>query len=187
MLFLLIWVVNVLSPVRGLLSPNRSLLSPGRGLGNQNQSVRRMRKIDLIVIHCTATREDERLSEELLDEYHRILGYDGCGYHYYIRRDGNVVSMRPVERIGAHARGHNAHSIGIAYEGGLNSAGEPADTRTIWQRNSLHLLVDSLLREYPGSSVVGHRDLSPDLDGDGEISPAEWVKSCPCFDVRTAL
>ncbi|WP_239063867.1 N-acetylmuramoyl-L-alanine amidase, partial [Bacteroides sp. 51] len=53
-----------------------------------------MRRIDLIVIHCTATRENERLSEESLDEYHRALGYGGCGYHYYIRRDGNIVEMR---------------------------------------------------------------------------------------------
>lgn len=146
-----------------------------------------MRRIDLIVIHCTATRDDERLSEELLDEYHRILGYDGCGYHYYIRRDGNIISMRPLSKVGAHALGYNSHSIGIAYEGGLDNEGKPKDTRTMYQRNSLQLLVDSLLRSFPGAKVVGHRDLSPDLNGDGEISPAEWIKFCPCFDVKTDL
>ncbi|NDV81835.1 N-acetylmuramoyl-L-alanine amidase, partial [Bacteroides sp. 51] len=65
--------------------------------------------------------------------------------------------------------------------------GNPWDTRTLKQRNSLQVLVDSLLRDFPDAKVAGHRDLSPDLDGDGEISPAEWIKSCPCFDVKTEL
>jgi N-acetyl-anhydromuramyl-L-alanine amidase AmpD len=146
-----------------------------------------MRKIDLIVIHCTATREDRRLSEEELDRYHRSLGYDGCGYHFYIRRDGLIVSMRMLKKAGAHARGNNSHSIGIAYEGGLNTRGFPSDTRTPDQRISLQLLVSSLKEDFPGARVVGHRDLSPDLDGNGEISLSEWLKACPCFDVKTAL
>ncbi|WP_239063863.1 N-acetylmuramoyl-L-alanine amidase, partial [Bacteroides sp. 51] len=93
----------------------------------------------------------------------------------------------PIAKVGAHARGYNSRSIGIAYEGGLDSLGNPWDTRTLKQRNSLQVLVDSLLRDFPDAKVAGHRDLSPDLDGDGEISPAEWIKSCPCFDVKTEL
>jgi N-acetylmuramoyl-L-alanine amidase len=147
----------------------------------------KMRRIDLIVIHCTATRQDRGLSEEELEWYHRSLGYSECGYHFYVRRDGLIVSMRALEKAGAHARGYNSHSIGIAYEGGLNSSGLPCDTRTPDQRNSLQSLVSSLLRDFPGARVVGHRDLSPDLDGDGEISSSEWTKICPCFDVKTAL
>jgi N-acetyl-anhydromuramyl-L-alanine amidase AmpD len=146
-----------------------------------------MRKIDLIVIHCTATREDRRLSEEELERIHRSLGFKTCGYHYYVRRDGNIVSMLALEKVGAHARGHNSHSIGIAYEGGLDVQGRPCDTRTPRQRNSLQTLVASLEGRFPGVRVVGHRDLSPDLNGDGKISPEEWFKSCPCFDVETAL
>lgn len=146
-----------------------------------------MRRIDLIVIHCTGTRENQRFTEEMLEQCHRDRGFDGCGYHYYIRRDGNVIGMRPIAKVGAHAHGYNIHSIGIAYEGGLDCAGRPKDTRTIYQRNSLQSLVSSLRLDFPAARVVGHRDLSPDLDGDGEISPHEWVKSCPCFDVRTAL
>ena len=41
----------------------------------------------------------------------------------------------------------------------------------------------ALLVDYPGCKVCGHRDLSPDLNGNGEIEPEEWVKQCPCFDV----
>lgn len=146
-----------------------------------------MRNIDLIVIHCTATRANQRLTEMMLDHYHRSLGYRCCGYHYYIRREGNVIKMRPPEMAGAHARGYNARSIGIAYEGGLDQRGNPADTRTAEQCASLRRLVGELLNLFPSARVAGHRDLSPDLNGDGRISPGEWTKQCPCFDVGTEL
>lgn len=90
-----------------------------------------------------------------------------------------------MERIGAHAKGFNAHSIGICYEGGLDCNGHPKDTRTEWQKHSMRVLVKVLLKDYPGSKVCGHRDLSPDLNGNGEIEPEEWIKACPCFEVKT--
>ena len=147
-----------------------------------------MRRIDLIVVHCTATRADSPLSPGALDRLHRNRGFNGCGYHFYVRRDGAIVSMRPIERVGAHARGYNATSIGVCYEGGLDDAGRPADTRTARQKDSLRALRRVLLRDFPAvRRVCGHRDLSPDADGDGLVEPAEWVKMCPCFDVSRML
>ena len=142
-----------------------------------------MREINLIVIHCSATCEDRPFTEQALEETHRRRGFDGIGYHFYIRRDGQILTTRPVERVGAHARGYNAHSIGICYEGGLDVHGLPKDTRTEWQRHSLRVLVRALRMDYPGAKVTGHRDLSPDLNGNGEVEPMEWTKQCPCFDV----
>ena len=113
-----------------------------------------MRTINLIVVHCSATQGNRMLSPEALDLMHRRRGFNGTGYHYYIRKDGTVHLTRPVERIGAHVKGFNANSIGICYEGGL-------DCR-----------------------VCGHRDLSPDKNGNGEIEPEEWMKACPCFDAE---
>ena len=75
-----------------------------------------MRKIDMIVIHCTATRADRPLSPAELTKMHRKRGFKCCGYHYFVRTDGEICTMRPVERAGAHARGYNEHSIGIAYD-----------------------------------------------------------------------
>ena len=79
--------------------------------------------------------------------------------------------MRPVEKAGAHVRGYNANSIGVCYEGGLDAQGRPADTRTPEQRHSLRVLIRVLLKDYPGCRVVGHRDLSPDRNGNGVVEP----------------
>ena len=95
-----------------------------------------MRKIDLIVIHCSATRVDRTLTAFDLETLHRRRGFNGTGYHYYIRKDGTTLLTRPIERIGAHAKGFNASSIGICYEGGLDCRGRPADTRTPEQRSA---------------------------------------------------
>ena len=146
-----------------------------------------MRQIDMIVIHCSATRADVPLSPRQLEEMHRQRGFDGCGYHYYVRRDGEICTMRPVDRPGAHAKGYNQHSIGVCYERGLDEQGRPADTRTELQKRSLRVLVRVLAMDFQTRRIVGHRDLSPDLDGDGVIEPEEWTKVCPCFDVGTEL
>lgn len=141
-----------------------------------------MRTINLIVVHCSATREDKSFTEHDLDVCHRRRGFNGVGYHFYIRKNGDIKSTRPLERIGAHSRGFNRESIGICYEGGLDCMGQPKDTRTCWQKHSLRVLILTLLKDFPGCRVCGHRDLSPDLDGDGEIEPEEWIKACPCFE-----
>lgn len=143
-----------------------------------------MRKIDLIVIHCSATRQDRSLAPDDLETMHRRRGFNGTGYHYYIRKDGTVHLTRLIERIGAHVKGFNASSIGICYEGGLDCRGRPADTRTPEQRVSLRLLVHQLQEHFSGCPVCGHRDLSPDRNGNGEIEPEEWIKACPCFEVK---
>ena len=115
-----------------------------------------MRRIDLIVIHCTASRPDQHLTLGMLDKMHQAKGWKCCGYHYYITRDGQLHFGRPEEMVGAHARHYNAHSIGVCYEGGLDEKGRAADTL-------------SLKQDYPDAEIVGHCEL-------------EGVhKACPCF------
>ena len=110
---------------------------------------------------------------ELLDKMHRAKGWNGCGYHYYITRDGQLHMGRPEEMVGAHARHYNAHSIGICYEGGLDEKGRPADTRTPAQKLTLHTLLISLKADYPDAEIMGHCEL-------------EGVhKACPSFPVST--
>ena len=143
-----------------------------------------MRKINYIVVHCSATREGHVLTPEALESEHRRRGFRTTGYHYYIRRDGTVLGTRSLELPGAHCRGHNKYSIGICYEGGLDCKGHPKDTRTEWQKHSMRVLILTLLKDYPGCRICGHRDLSPDLNGNGEIEPEEWIKACPCFNAE---
>ena len=107
------------------------------------------------------------------------------GYHFYIRKDGYIWSTRPLEKVSAHALGFNCESIGIAYEGGLDEHGHPADTRTEKQKFSMRALIRCLKKDFGITRVCGHRDLSPDTNGNGRVEPHEWLKQCPCFDVAT--
>lgn len=143
-----------------------------------------MRNIELIVIHCSATKEDQEYTPEQLRRDHLKRGFSDVGYNFYIRRTGEVVSLRPVDKMPAHAKGYNARSIGICYEGGLDKTGKPVDTRTVQQKITLLHLLEKLLFRFPDSVICGHRDLSPDLNGDGVILPNEWIKQCPCFDAK---
>ena len=94
-----------------------------------------MRRITLFIIHCSATRCGQPYSFEDCRRDH-IDGrhFRDIGYHYYITRDGQTHPGRPLSLEGAHCFGHNRHSIGICYEGGLNGEGLPADTRTPAQK-----------------------------------------------------
>jgi N-acetyl-anhydromuramyl-L-alanine amidase AmpD len=145
-----------------------------------------MRYIDLIVIHCTATEEGKEYSVEDVTKWHKTRGFRTIGYHFLIHLDGTISEGRPVKEIGAHAKGYNRRSIGICYVGGLKD-GKPYDTRTDAQKESLKCLVKGLTAVYPLIDIVGHRDLSADLNGDGIISKSEWMKSCPCFSVKSEL
>ena len=140
----------------------------------------------MIVIHCSATEAGRDYSVDTIRKWHKARGFRDIGYHYIVHLDGKIDRGRPIKSKGAHAKGYNAESVGIAYIGGLKD-GEPFDTRTIEQKYALRALVEVLESMYPIGQVVGHRDLSVDLNGDGVISKNEWMKACPSFDVKTEL
>ena len=146
-----------------------------------------MRRIDTLIIHCSATKAGMDFGAADIDRWHREQGMNGIGYHYVVRLDGQVEKGREVALPGAHCIGWNSRSIGICYVGGLDAKGQPADTRTEKQKKALKELIEQLKEEYPIDLVIGHRDTSPDLNGNGVIEPNEFVKACPCFDVRTWL
>lgn len=129
-----------------------------------------MRTIDEIIIHCTATPEGREVTVEELRRWHIAKGWADVGYHYVIYLDGSVHEGRPVWQSGAHTSGHNAHSIGVCYVGGCDTAMKPKDTRTERQKAELLKLIRELLVRYPGARVTGHN---------------EWAaKACPSFDVQ---
>ena len=163
--------------------------------------------IDAIVIHCSATPEGKDVRAKDIERDHLKRGFKCIGYHFVIDLDGTIEEGRPLTMNGAHCekpgfsgRPYNQHSIGICYVGGLEATRDkkgniiaakdakgheiPKDTRTDAQKLALHTLVANLTMQYPITEVIGHRDASPDLNGDGKISRWEWLKSCPCFEVK---
>lgn len=128
-----------------------------------------MRRITEIIIHCTATKEGKDYTVEDIRRWHMERGWDDCGYHFVVRLDGTVEQGRPIAVAGAHCKGHNANSIGIAYVGGLDKDGRPKDTRTAAQRDALLCLVWRVKQAYPEAKVFGHNAFAN--------------KACPCFDV----
>ncbi len=128
-----------------------------------------MRKITLIVVHCSAVRPDQSSSAAQINTWHLRRGWKlGIGYHYVVRRNGTIEEGRPEWMVGAHCKNHNEHSIGVCYEGGLNSRGQPEDTRTEAQKAAMRKLLAQLHQRYPGALIVGHHDLNPQ-------------KACPCI------
>lgn len=142
------------------------------------------RVITDIVIHCSATRAWQDYKADDLRRMHKAQGWADIGYHYVIRIDGTVENGRDVNIIGAHVQGHNEHSIGVCYIGGSDNQGKEKDTRTDNQKLALLNLLMDLKKIYPNAKISGHRDFSPDKNGNGIVEPFEWIKKCPCFDAR---
>ena len=128
-----------------------------------------MRKIDKIILHCTATPEGREVTVADVTAWHKERGFRTIGYHYLVYLDGTVVRGRREEEIGAHCLGQNAGSIGVCYVGGLDSRGKPKDTRTADQRVALRNLVEGLQRRYPHATLHGHNEFA--------------AKACPCFKI----
>lgn len=142
-----------------------------------------MREIKEIIVHCSATKIGQPYTIDKIDIAHRNQGWNGIGYHYVIYADGSVHKGRNEEAVGAHCSGRNTNSLGLCYIGGLDENGKAADTRTEAQRQSMRRLIRQLIMDYPTiKQVIGHRDTSPDLNGNGKVDKEEWVKACPCFD-----
>ena len=126
-----------------------------------------------LILHCSATRATDDYTVQRLLRDHRARGFRTIGYHFYIRRDGQVSQHRHLLEVGAHCRPFNRCSIGICYEGGLDACGQPADTRTPAQRQQLQLLLIRLHRLFPAARIMGHRDM-----------PGATPKACPCLNAR---
>lgn len=129
------------------------------------------RYINDIIIHCSATRKGLDIGATEIDKWHQDRGYRKIGYHYVVRLDGTIERGRAISQPGAHCYGHNAHSIGICYVGGLDGDGKPADTRTQEQKAALLKIITRLTLLYK-CRTHGHHFYNAG-------------KACPCFDCET--
>lgn len=132
-----------------------------------------MRKINLIIIHCSATRASQDIGAAEIDVMHKERGFASIGYHFVIRRDGTVERGRPISAVGAHAQGQNAHSIGVCMVGGVEQVKGKLvarDNFTPEQWVELERLIRELHSQYPQARIAGHREFAN--------------KECPSFSVK---
>ena len=132
-----------------------------------------MRKINKIIVHCTATPEGRHHDVEDVRRWHLARGFNDIGYHYLIHLDGFIEVGRPITKTGAHCAYQNKGSIGLAYVGGMTKdMKHPKDTRTKQQKDSLVKLIQELIYKYNKDMTIhGHNEFAN--------------KACPCFDVKT--
>ena len=131
-----------------------------------------MRKINKIIIHCSATPQNRKVSVNTIRKWHLQRGFNDIGYHYVIHLDGKISVGRPIEKVGAHCAYENRGSIGICYVGGMTKdMKKPKDTRTQAQKDSLIKLMHQLIYKYNKDMTIhGHNEYAN--------------KACPCFDVQ---
>ena len=141
-----------------------------------------MRQIKYIAVHCTAGSQKQSI-EDLRAEFRR-KGWKKPGYHFVVKPDGGIVQMLDEEEVSNGVKGYNSVIINVAYIGGIDAQGKATDNRTEAQKQSLENLLRILRGKYPKAVIQGHRDFSPDLNGNGKIEKCEWIKACPCFDAK---
>lgn len=146
-----------------------------------------IKTVKYLVVHCSATPALRDIGVAEIRSMHKQRGFNDVGYHYVIRRDGRLEKGRADTVVGAHVSGFNSASLGICLVGGINEKGWSENNFTASQFAALRQLLTTLKAKHTTAEILGHRDLSPDKNGDGKISRNEWMKDCPCFDVRDWL
>lgn len=119
-----------------------------------------MRKINEIILHCTATTKDP--SAKTIDKWHKDQGWAGIGYHFLIRKDGTLEKGRDLEQVGAHCKNKNKYSIGIALNG--------LDVFYVEQFKTCAKLIAGLQKQFGELKISGHNQYS--------------TKLCPVFNIE---
>lgn len=144
-----------------------------------------MRQIKYLVVHCTATPQTATI-EQIKQSWKRI-GWRQPGYHYLITPDGVIHKLLDESEVSNGVKGYNSVSLHVSYIGGIeNRSGKQVavDNRTAAQRTSIEHLLRDLRERYPDAVILGHRDLSPDRNGNGVVDPWERIKECPSYDAK---
>lgn len=118
---------------------------------NKAGALAKRSKIDMIVLHHAAAKH---CSVYQVNQWHLSNGWSMIGYHYFINKEGKIFRGRPDDVIGSHAKGYNATSLGICFEGDFS-----AELPTQAQIDAGLELVEYLKKIYNIKNVKGHKDL----------------------------
>lgn len=130
-----------------------------------------MRAINYIAVHCSATPQTAKVSS-IQKYWKENLGWKNPGYHVIVEADGNAVELLPIEQVSNGVGGYNSHIINISYIGGVDAAGNPKDTRTCAQKETILKYLKKWKAMFPNAKIQGHRDF-PNVK-----------KACPSFDAK---
>lgn len=145
---------------------------------------RKRKSTKFLVGHVTATPSHMDIGLKEVTAMHKRRGWSDCGYRVIIRRNGDPeYAPGGLDLATNHVRGYNSVSLGISMVGGVDRQLKPENNMTDKQLYRLEKIMYELADRYPKAGICGHRDLSPDRDGDGIIEPHEHLKACPCFDI----
>lgn len=87
-------------------------------------------------------------------QWHLENGWSGCGYHYFVRKNGTVEKGRPDNAQGGHCSGHNKNTLGICFEGAYMK-----ETMPVAQLQAGIELIQYLFTKYGTLPVYGHKEL----------------------------
>tara|TARA_R100000734_G_scaffold19149_1_gene18615 strand:+ start:1260 stop:1739 length:480 start_codon:yes stop_codon:yes gene_type:complete len=140
------------------------------------------RKLEYLVIHCTATPEGRNISSDTIRKWHTApkpegRGWRQVGYSDMIHLDGGLENLTPFNQDGIvegwevtnGVRGINAVSRHVVYVGGVDEENTYAkDTRTPEQKDTLEVYVKYMVKRHPDIKIAGHNQFAS--------------KACPSFD-----
>jgi len=144
-----------------------------------------MRSITGTIIHCTATRagwwENKTTAEKVAEikRWHTNKGWSDIGYHFLIDRNGTLAAGRPIERDGAHVRGHNRGTIGVSLFGGhgSNETDDFAENFTAAQDAALRKFLADMQARFGTMPVTGHNEYAAKACPGFNV--AKWLRSAP--------
>lgn len=142
-----------------------------------------MREIKYIAVHCTAGSQKQTV-DSLLYFFTKVKKWKAPGYHYVVEADGKITQLLDEERVSNGVKGFNSVTVNAAWLGGIDSEGKAIDNRTDEQKKALRQLLGMLRKKYPAAVIQGHRDFSPDVNGNGKVDVWERIKECPCFEAK---
>ena len=125
--------------------------------------------IKYLVVHCSATGDDNPITAEDIHDMHLGFGWDGIGYHKVITRGGKVQSGRPEFWVGAHVFQHNHESLGVCLIG--------TTAFTDAQMTALETVLKDWHARYPNAAICGHCDFDNTEKTCPNFDTAEWAKT----------